>query len=233
MNILLDVIIILLILIPIATAARKGFIKSISKIASLIIALIVAITATPYICSYIDGAGYRTELEEKIEITVLGMTENNEDAANDIEDENSELYNFLGNIGIDVSSLKEELNESTDNAINGIVKTVSAHLSEKLIYFVCFIVTFLVCYIIAVVLLWLISKFMALPVLKHCDKALGIVIGVIYALVATIAFIGVFNAILPYISSAYPDVFQADITDKTVVYKFISSFLNDAKALFF
>ncbi len=233
MNILLDIITVLIILLPIVSAARRGFIKSISKIATLIIALIVAICSTPHICNVIDGAGYREALEEKLTLTISEMTESNEDAASDIEDEDSELYKFLGNIGVDVDSLKESLNESTDNAINGIAKTVSVHLAEKLIYFICFIVVFLACYIIAAVLLWLISKFASLPVLKHCDKALGIVIGAIYALVATVAFIGIFNAILPYISSAYPNVIDVGVTDKTVIYKFVSSFLNDVKNLFF
>lgn len=233
MNILLDIFILLIILIPIITAAKKGFIKSISKITALIAALIVAITATPYLCNVIDGAGYKAALEEKLMLTISGMTEGDEDAANDIEDKDSELYKFLENVGVDVSSLKQSLNESTDNAINSIAKKASVVLAEKLIYFICFVVLFLVCYIASTVLLWLISKFASLPVLKHCDKALGVVIGIVYALVATIAFIGVFDAVLPYLSSAYPNVFESDVTDKTLIYKFVSSFITDMKNLFF
>lgn len=233
MNILLDIFVLLIILIPIITAAKKGFIKSISKIAALVTALIVAITATPYVCKIIDGAGYKAALEEKLMLTISQMTDGDEDAANDIDDKDSQLYKFLGNIGVDVNSLKQSLNESTDNAIDSIAKKASVILAEKLIYFICFFALFLACYIVAAVLLWLISKFASLPVLKHCDKALGIVIGIIYALIATVAFIGVFDAVLPYLSSAYPDVFESGVTDKTLIYKFVSSFIEDVKNLFF
>ncbi len=233
MSILLDIIIVLLIAIPVVTAAKKGFIKSISKITSLVAALIIAITATPQICNLVDTAGYRAALEEKLTITISEMTESDDDAANDIEDKDSELYKFLGNIGVDVNSLKNSLNDSTDNAINGIARTVSALLAEKLIYFICFTVGFLASYVVAAVLLWLISKFVTLPVLKSCDKALGIAIGVVYAVVITLVFIGVFDAVLPYLSSAYPNVFQIEVTEKTAIYKYISSLFNDVKNLFF
>ncbi len=233
MNILLDIIIVLLIIIPIVSAASKGFVKSISKIAALIAALIVAVIATPHVCKIVDAAGYRASLEDKLHLTISGMTDNSEDAANDIEDKDSELYKFLGNLGVDVSALKESLSESTENAIDGIAGKVSVVLAEKLIYFICFAAIFLACYIIAAIVLWLISKFVTLPVLKSCDRALGIVIGVIYALVATVVFIGIFNAILPYISSAYPNVIESDVADKTLIYKYVSSFLSDLKNLFF
>lgn len=233
MNILLDVIVVLTVLIPIAVSAKRGFVKSISKIAALIAAIIVAVTLTPYVCEKVDGAGYREALETKLTETIAGLTDNDETAASDIENEQSELYKFLGNIGVEVDSLKEKLSESTENAIGGISESASVYLAQKLIYFICFAAVFLASYIIALILLWLISKFAKLPVLKSCDKALGFLMGLIYAIILTTVFIGVFDAILPYLSSAYPDLFKIDIAEKTVIYKFISSVLADAKNLFF
>lgn len=233
MNILLDVIIVLLILIPILVSTKRGFIKSITKITALVAAIIVAVSATPYVCELADGAGYRAMFEEKLTGTIAGMTESDEDAANDIEDKDSELYKFLGGLGVDVNSLKQSISQSAGDTISNIAQSTAALLAEKLIYFICFVILFFASYIVALILLWLISKIAKLPVIKHCDKALGFIIGVVYAVVLTVVFIGIFDAVLPLISSAYPTVFESDLADKTCIYKFVASFLTDVKNLLF
>lgn len=233
MSALLDILTLLIIIIPIIVGATRGFVKSISRIVSLVLAILVAVNFSSNLYDIVDKKGLKDKFEDKISQTVLNLTKSDEQVLTDIENENSNLYTFLDNIGLDLEQLKAEFNTTANRKINELVDSVSAYLANKCTAFLCFIVLFLATYIIALVLFWLISKFAKIPILKHCDKALGTVMGIVFSLLALFVFTGIFNSVKPILHSAYPQAFPVDIADKTLIYKFVSDLMIFIKNLLF
>ncbi len=229
MHIIIDFALLLIVTVPIVVAARRGFVKSISGAASLVVAIAVAFVATGYLVNAVDNNGYKKKLEDKLAGTLADISGSDEEAENDINDEKSELSRYLTGIGIDTDDIKAKLEDGKSSAINSIAGIAAAKISDKLVYFLCFAVLFAASYIISVIVFWIISKLVKLPPLKHFDKLLGALLGLATALVFSVVFVSLVKTAIPYFQSVYPDTFSKTVLEDTFIFKYAEQYVPAIK----
>lgn len=222
-SIVLDISLILLIIVPIVLGCKRGFIRSISRIASFVLAIAVSIIFTSYILTYIDNSSFKKSIKEKVSLNVLEYSSDDETAQKDVEDSKSELSKYIGHFGIDTDKIKKDIAGGVNGVIDSISDSISGYIADKLTYYACFAALFAATYIIAVIIFWIIGKFVEFPVLKHCDKLLGCLLGIITSFLLVLVFMSVTKAAMPLLTKvddSYTD--SSSFEENTLVYKYVS-----------
>ena len=138
MNALLDIIVVLLMIIPIVTAWKRGFIKTVTKSVCVILAIILAVNLTPAITEQIDDTSIKESLDESIYETVSSLVPDGVTPGEEAAQVGSKLNEYLKTVGIDIDSIKAEAEADVEEfALN-----ISQEISEKVVYCICFVLLF-------------------------------------------------------------------------------------------
>lgn len=231
MNIVLDVIVLAMIIIPIVTSVMHGFVKSISKIASCILAIVLAVSLTPLVSSKVNGLPLTEKVENDISSAIMSICGSDEKASEELKDDDSELCKYLAKIGIDIYEVKEDIGNNVKETISKIAASAADFVTEKLVYCLCFAGIFIIVFIAARIAFFLLQKVVSLPVIDRFDKLLGALLGVITSFLLLTVFVSFAKTALPYLSNINPGLFSENLVEKTLVYKYIADFLPNLGTL--
>ncbi len=211
MSIALDLIIVLILGLTFFLVVKKGFVRTVIDFASVICALIFSKLFTPVLSSiYYDGL-YGT-LADKTEEMVTSLIEQNS-LPELLQAE--QLTEFLSKYQ---PGLAEELNVSfIKNSAHMITKPIIALLAYGLAFLTIFILTLILFKIISV----LAGGIFELPFLKQVNKAFAFIPATLLSILYVVLFIALMQLLVPFISSVYPDVINADIIDKTYIFGYL------------
>ncbi|MBE6606002.1 MAG: CvpA family protein [Ruminococcaceae bacterium] len=223
MGLIIDVISLFVLIMFICLGYKKGLIKSVMGLVSVILSLIVAINffhvPSAYIRANVIEPYFSNETSKTFSSLMNGGTEVIP-IEKVFEDEPDALSETAEKFGIDVDEIKEYYN----TAIKGIVdsfdtKTIADKLSGFVVDSVSdtvsnvlgFLATFLASLLILTVLIWIINLIFKLPALNFTNKLAGALLGVVKAFVLIVI---VTNVALDLVSAIGNNTDQTDGVDK-------------------
>ena len=188
MNWILDIIVIAVILLTVGLGMRRGFFKSVMRLISGILALLVASWVAGPVAEGIFSAAIENSLTETIETaitqTVEGGTQSIEQAlGNWYAEQGESTRSLLGVCGIDEQSfdLMSQLTEglSTADSAQKIVQDVLRPAIVAILSLICTLVIFLIVSVALSFAVRLIDGVLKLPVLRQLNGLLGAVVGLV------------------------------------------------------
>ena len=213
MSIIIDLIILAILAICIFFGYKNGLTKSIIKILSFVIAVVVAAIFFKPVSNLVIE---KTEIDDNIKQAVINLVEK------DVEED--------GKVKEDTNmpkAMANYINESIENAVSETKQTVVNNVAEGIattaINVGVAVLLFIVARIILLVITALTDILTDLPVLKQIDKTGG----VIYGLVKALLIIFVILAVISLISPAIEQTGLVVAINKS----FIGSFLYDNNIL--
>ena len=153
---------------------KKGFVKIVFSMISLILAMILTLVFSPTVTDMLrDNENIYGSITEKVENIIY---------SNEEEVESSDEDSFI--VGLILpSSIKEKLIENKDKGINNIKAYVTEYMTEIVLKGIGFIVTFLLLLIAIWILSIALNIISKLPVLNQINKTTGLIAGLIHGLV--------------------------------------------------
>lgn len=208
---------------------KKGFIDQILDLVSGIAAFFTAYFVTPLVAPFISKQLFLPKISQKIAEAIGGLG----DGIFEKGSSNEAFRSMVEKFGADYDVIKDKYmtmaSEQWDKAGDAIAEHIAEPVSLSISYALCFVVIF----IAALFILWLIKHLLdlaaKLPVLKHANKALGLVAGALLGiLVVWVVSLGL-KLGLPYLNTLSPDVFPEDLFEKSYLLRFMY-FLNILRA---
>ncbi|MBQ9921277.1 MAG: CvpA family protein [Clostridia bacterium] len=243
MSYILDILAIIIILWAVMTGYKKGFVKTILKLCSGIICLILAISFAPPLGNYINenfiSPIYEDIIEERFEN--IAPAENGEDPDINklVEEEPNEFVQLLDKYNIDISSFKEFFNsfteEKKEETADLAIEYVAKPISETISYVIAFVVILVVSSLLMMILTFILDKIVKLPLLRTANKLLGFVCGIFFGTLWVYVLATIVEYTIPYMSASSSPLISQIAPEKTLVFQYfyynnpISEFI---KALF-
>ncbi len=225
----LDVIIALIIGLTVYSAAKNGFIKTAISALSFVIAIVLTIALASPVSEYIKQTPVATTVEEatkgKIE-EILSESTLNLDAL--VDGASEEFNNLAALAGFEKAELSEWFDTTVTDAmgLEAAISTLAEKIAEPIIDTVAFIISIIIIFIgsqiILSILSFVLDKIARLPILKSFNKAFGIALGVVLAIVRVCLFCFVVSYLIENASFLNSDFIANLNPDSTLLFKIFS-----------
>ena len=230
MDIALDIIVAAIIIFTIWRASVKGLIRTVFDMLKFIVSSIVATVFKGVVAQFIMGTGlYKNASEaacDKLSEAIIdaGKSVGSSDMLDVFRSNNPELVNIIESMGGDIEKTKRVVEQAAISGSEDLALVAADHILEPALTSVAYILAFMFLFIIAYVALsiveYALNAMFELPLLHSVNKAGGIAVGVICAVLYTSLFVSLTS---PFISN--PDMVGGDwdkeIADKTLIYSYI------------
>ncbi|MCI8993807.1 MAG: CvpA family protein [Eubacterium sp.] len=181
----LVIVVLIILLWNVIRGARKGFIKVIFSLVSMVVVLGFAVIATPRISNYlIEKTEIYHTIEEKCEQKIK------ERAAEKIESEGNSLESLLNEIGIVLpGETADHLGSKVGGAVQdtlettGVYAQASAMIARAIVNGISFLIALIIGALIVAIIRKLLDLLTDLPGLKTVNRALGVVAGAVQGLI--------------------------------------------------
>lgn len=225
----LDLIIILIIGLTLYFSAKNGFVKTAISASSFIIAMALTATLSAPLAEVIKQTpiadSIRTATEEKINDILL---DNSFDVDSLLDGESSEFNNLLSISGITKESLSdwydEDVTPSVEDATAKLAEGITAPIIDTVAMAVAIIVIYIGTRIALMVLSFVLDQIFRLPVLKSCNKLLGIIVGVVLALIRVCLFCFVASILIKNADFLGNEFISNLAPEKTLLFKTFTEF---------
>lgn len=224
MSAVLDIAIAVIIGLSVFFGAKNGFVKTAISAGSIIIAVVVVIVFAPKLqgvflqSSAADSV--RNEIGERI-AKILPAAEGEYDPEE--VKEQSEFKSLLSIVGIDTDEFEAKFQtwktNQTDELREDLVRYVSEPLVKAIATLLSFIILFFGSLLALKVVSILLDKVCVLPVLKQANSFLGILLGIVLALVKVSVFVFLVNLLLPYFQAKDTPLLSKMDPAATVLFK--------------
>ena len=231
MSAILDILIVVIIGVTILFAVKNGFVKTVLSAASFLIALVVAfLFVSPVRDAFLESGmavKVRSAVDESITSFVTGASAEQEELP--------EFLTKLEFIGIDRAELEEKWNdwrtENTETLKNELVGSVSEPVLRAVATFTAFVLLYLGSVLVLRLAAYLLDKLTDLPILRQANKLLGLVAGVVLALLRVWLFCAVVQLLLPCADTLGLGIVSHIDPANTFLFKFF--YENNFFSLFF
>lgn len=197
MSMIFDLAIVAIALISIIAAAKRGFVRSVGRIASIIVSYMVAHHYSENLAHFFYDRFVLSWFSGSVSDTVdnlLTKSENGFDLAKLFEDLPEAFVSLLERFGIDLDALAQKYagivdgsSEEVGEMTNAIASPMAMATASVLAFLAIFIGTLLVCFL----LIRLVDLICQLPVLKTANRLLGALVGCLSGLL----YIWIFAAV--------------------------------------
>lgn len=211
MNIL-SIIILLVILLFMARGYRKGFVRMVASMTTLILAIFLVSIATPYISSVLkENTPVYDMIEEKCEDLVKSGTDQINSKVEQAEwIENLKIPGFL-------QDMMKENNNTVSYAkmnVENFGEYISHFLATMILNVVSYIVTFILALILIKIVVAALGLLTHLPVIHSMNRLLGAVMGLLQSLILVWLFLLVVTL---FGSTEWGDYIMKMINDSSVL----------------
>lgn len=230
MSLILDLIILLIGGLTILLAVRNGFVKTFLSAASTLIALVIVfLFATP-----LTEALERSPLAEAVHTNTASYLEQlvEEQHADDsyalAADRESELYPLLESLGIDGESLSRWVSEhatlAKEQFHEELVTYIADHVTPLLLHALSVAILFFGSFFLLKLLSFLLTGVIEqIPFVRGANHFLGLVLGILLALIRVFLFCAVVRVLLDTASLSGASAFAGLDPDKTYLFRLIGS----------
>ena len=220
---IIDVILILLAAIIVFVYARRGFVKSLFGLCKYILSFLLAYLFAPSLGRVLSDKF----LLNKINSSIFKFISNNTSSTFDIDSITSKLpssvINMLTKTGFydDIVSKYENLSLS-EELIQDFSLSIAQPISSFISNTIAYISIFAVCILALSILAFILDKICQLPILNKMNTILGAALGIVCAIIILITICSVMSLIVNMIGINNPNVSADILSEKTIVYRFIS-----------
>ncbi len=230
MAMILDGCLLLVLLIGVIIGCRRGFIKSAVRLIGCLLALVLAFCLSSPLSEWIFDGFFRAGLEQSVSQQLTDAAVSSTQALETqidgvLETLPALVRNALASYGVGTSEqigdiLEAHGSQSTAAIAETLVSYVIRPVCVLLMQILCFIVLFLVLTIAIRLLGRLLDRMFNLPLIRHVNRLLGGVIGLIEGVLASLVLIAVLQI---YITVTGPDaLISQDVLRQTTLVSFVA-----------
>ena len=229
MSLFLDLILIAVFAVTIISAYNNGFFKSAMNLASSVIAVLVAYTATPALSRVIYDKMLHNSLSDALANTIASMTKSGSDAVYDLSRllDNSQFATIVEKYGADMNKITSLIENTADTSYSGVTtvaRAVADPVASTLSTVIAFASVFFVCFVILLIFTAVMSNFFRLPVLRSMDKGLGLVFGVLCATVTVFVIAMLAEPCLASLSVVAPKIISPTLFENSILLKLFAEY---------
>ncbi len=220
MSLVLDILLILTVVIALVSGLKRGFIKTVMNLISIIIALLCGYAFTPQLADYYAENIFLSRFTASIEQAISNLLEGGLDGITkwdlgQLFSEKPEAFSgiidrYQGNMGDLEGYYHTQMAAGSQN----ITESLSLQIAEPLANVLSNVLAFLTIFLAAMLLLKIITVILDLvfnlPGLKKFNRLFGMILGLLCGLVYAMVLSRVMIAAVPVLSSVFPDVIPAD-----------------------
>ena len=233
MWIFLDIIIAAIFLYFIAAGIKKGFIKSCFGLVVTLLAVFITINSYVSVSEFLRDTVVYDNLKENLKDSIenhIGKTNDPDTVArlfNDAESELPEFNRILLSLNFDGEKVAKEINNIIDEGKEFTVDLICDKIVEESAVFIsealAIIVVFLVSVLALNLLIHILDAIFKLPVLNFANRTLGLVIGLVKAVLFAFVITAAIKVALPYLDGSGIKLTEKDI-EQTVLFSAVDSF---------
>lgn len=230
MSLVFDVIILAVCVTSIVLGVKRGFIKSIMGVCTLIAALCLAYAFTPMLAGYIRTSAPVENISASIGDTIKSLSKNDEDSYNlekMFDDMPDAFQQILQRYGASEHELVSEIppeQEAPETVVDELAGVIADPVADAISKVVAFLAIFVVSVILLKLLTLLLDLLFQLPVLKTANKMLGFVMGAVVAIFWIAVLCPLSITLIRALSSISPNLFNESVIDNSVI---LSFFVNN------
>lgn len=209
MQYFLDISLLAVVTLTVMVYWRRGLIRSLMGAAKTVLAMVLTymfgdtVSAWLYV-SFAQPAMHsyvHTRLEEAVASGELasGLTRL-------VEDTPRWLQKILELFHVDVTALLQDMSEQAFDEIEALVIRIAEPMTEFFSSAVGYAAVFLISSLCLGILVFIMGKVADLPVIKTCDRALGLVLGVVCAILYSSIYVLVIYAVLGWLEVRYSTI---------------------------
>ena len=225
MSWILDICILLILGLTIFFAVKNGFVKT--ALSTLSFALAVLITAC--LLNPVRNAFMKTQLAENITAETQNsindyIKENRFSGVKELIDKKPEEFRaLLSAVGIEISDIEEWYETEVKDSDEAQLRDLSRKIAEPAVYAVVTLVSVIVIYICARLVLLILTKILdavaKLPVLKTANRVLGLLLGIVLAVVRISLFCLIIRVLVDNSEFIGWDFLTAIDTENTLLFR--------------
>ena len=230
MSMILDLLLLLIAGLTIFFAARNGFVKTFLSAASTLIALIIVFLFTAPLAEALEQTSLADAVRANTE-TFLDQLVEEQGAGDSYElasDRDGKLYQLLESVGVDGerfyrwveeqgATAKEQFREKL---VTYIADHVTPLLLRALSVAILFFGSFLVLKLVSILLTGIVES---IPFVREANRLLGLVLGILLALVRVFLFCAVVRVLLDTASLAGWSALAGLDPDRTILFRLLGS----------
>lgn len=228
MSLVFDLIILAVCVISIVLGAKRGFIKSVMGVCTLIAALCLAYAFTPVVSDSIRSTDAMKNVSESIGDTIKSLSHTDEggyDLEKMFSDMPDAFRQILDRYNTDDSTLAETVVPEA-SAPESAVDMLADAIAEPVVRAISDVAAFLLIFVASVaalkLLTWLLDLLFQLPVLKTANTMLGLLVGVVIALFWAWVLCPLSVTLIRAMSSISPDLFNESVIENSVILSFFA-----------
>lgn len=233
-NQIVDCIIIAIIILWAIIGAKRGFIKSVLKVGTGIISLIIANTFTKKLATVLNSKYFFATTKDKItDIINSYLSKHDAVSAETLSGAVPDAFKkILFYSGYDVDTLASNAVEAGKESVSNFIDSCSTAISNSISAIVAYLILFLGVFIaLKVSALFLDAVFSRLPVIKQINSSLGLLFGVICAIINVWVFSSIALYIIELIRTSSPDFFAGFSREETIIFKALTA-INPISMIF-
>lgn len=203
MSLLLDLILLLIAGVTIFLAAKRGFVKTLLSTASTLVALVIVFLFTSPLTDLLESTALPDAVRTNTASVIDSLVEQQgaEDSQSLALDRESELYTLLEGIGIDSESLSNWVTEHEtmvkeefrDELVAFVADSVTPMLLSAISVAILFFGSYIALKLLSFLLTGVVEK---IPFVRGANHMLGVVLGVVLALIRILIFCTVVRVLL-------------------------------------
>ncbi len=233
MSLIFDAVILVVAILVIVMGAKRGFVKSIMGVCTLIAALFVAFAFTPSVSPYIENTAVIEGISDGISDTIASLTKSSEgtyDLSRLFRDMPESFKQILDRYGVNANELEQAFNpgaNASEESVQALADRIAGPVAAAIAGVVSFLVLFVASLLVLKILMWVLDLIFHLPVLKTANTVLGLIVGVVSAFLWAWVLSALSVIFINAMSSISPEMFNSSLIENTVILKF---FANDGLA---
>lgn len=213
---------------------KKGFIDEILDLVSGIVAFFAAYFLTPLAAPYVNDHFLFDKISQKAADLINGLIAGSGGDVFGDGSANETFRSIVGKFGADYDVIKDRFTGMMSQQSAKAVSAISTHIAKPVSYALSYALCFIIIFIAALFILWLIKRLLdlaaKLPPLEKANKALGLIVGVLFGILFVWVISVVLKLGLPYLSVMAPSVFPEDLFEKSYVFR-AAYYLNALRSM--
>ncbi len=230
MSLAIDIILTVIIILPVILGIKRGFVKTVMGLVSVLIAICASYILTPYLSPLcrdkIVEPYMRTPVESQIEsmLDASGETFDTESLEN-LSEIPDVVKNICDTFGIDIQDIKsnEEIDKQSPD------QSISDHITELILSRTAYIIAFISVFIAAAIVLRIITIILCaickMPILNSINRIAGAVFGFCFGGISAFVIAKLLILLLPTLVSVNPELFEG-AAEQSVLLKLIGNLFN-------
>ena len=229
MGALLDVVSVVILVVCIWSAARRGFVKTIIGFVGTLLAVAAAAIFGPAAASVIRvrlvGPFFERIVGDYLMTYMSGVGESAEAFAEQFNQLLAEmpevLEAYLRRFSVSPEEVRQSFEASSlESAKDAAVSAISTPLSQAVSNVLGFLLVFVAALLLIKLLTVLLDTAAKLPLLRSVNKGLGVALGAVQGVLIVLVFAGVMTHLAPFLENYMTTAFDANTISSTLVFKY-------------